>query len=90
MLAHESIVDDRGRVALQRGPMVYCAEWPDNGGRALNIVVPDSATFDSRFAPDLLGGVQVLQGDVEVIREDSRGEGAPTAPHRLTAIPYYA
>ncbi|MCY3678286.1 MAG: glycoside hydrolase family 127 protein [Gemmatimonadetes bacterium] len=90
VLAHQAIQDDRGRVALQRGPLVYCAEWPDNGGRALNIVVPDSATFDSEFRPELLGGVQVVQGDVEVIREDSRGEGVATVPHRLTAIPYYA
>lgn len=90
VLAHEAIQDDRGRVALQRGPLVYCAEWPDNGGRALNIVVPDDAVFDSEFRPDLLGGVQVIRGDVEVITEDSRGAGAPTAPHRLTAIPSYA
>ena len=90
VLAHESIEDDRGRVALQRGPLVYCAEWPDNGERALNIVVPDAATFDSEFRAELLGGVQVVLGDVEAVREDSRGESAPTTPHRLTAIPYYA
>ena len=90
VLAHEAIRDDRGRVALQRGPLVYCAEWPDNGGRALNIVVPDAATLGAEFRPDLLDGVQVIQGDVEAIREDSRGEDAPSVPHRLTAIPYYA
>ncbi len=90
VLAHAAVEDDRGRVALQRGPLVYCAEWPDNGGRALNIVVPDGTSFESEFQPRLLDGVQVIQGDVEVIREDSRGESAPTAPHRLTAIPYFA
>lgn len=90
VLAHDSVDDDRRRVALQRGPLVYCAEWPDNGGRALDIVVPDDVVFDSEFRPNLLDGVQVIQGDVEAIREDSRGEDAPTAPHRLTAIPYYA
>ncbi len=90
VLAHDSVDDDRRRVALQRGPLVYCAEWPDNGGRALDIVVPDEVAFDSEFRPDLLDGVQAVQGDVEAIREDSRGEDAPTAPHRLTAIPYYA
>ncbi|MCY4398288.1 MAG: glycoside hydrolase family 127 protein [Gemmatimonadetes bacterium] len=90
VLAHRAVEDDRGRVALQRGPLVYCAEWPDNGGRALNIVVPDGASFESGFRPDLLEGVQVIRGDVEAIREDSRGESAPTAPHRLTAIPYFA
>ena len=90
VLAHPAVEDDRGRVALQRGPLVYCAEWPDNGGRALDIVVPDGASFESEFQPRLLDGVQVIRGDVEAIQEDSRGESAPTAPHRLTAIPYFA
>ena len=90
VLAHTAVEDDRGRVALQRGPLVYCAEWPDNGGRALHIVVPDDASFESEFRPDLLDGVQVIRGVVEAIQEDSRGESAPTAPHRLTAIPYFA
>ena len=90
VLAHAAVEDDHGRVALQRGPVVYCAEWPDNGGRALNIVVPDHVSFESEFRPDLLDGVQVIRGDVEVIREDSRGESAPTAPHPLIAIPYFA
>lgn len=88
--AREEVLDDRGRVALQRGPLVYCAEWPDNGGRALNIVVGEEARFDSEFRPDLLEGVQVVRGTVEAIAEDSRGVGAPTVPHRLTAIPYHA
>ena len=90
VLAHAAVENDRGRVALQRGPLVYCAEWPDNGGGALNIVVPDHASFESEFRPDVLDGVQVIRGDVEAIQEDSRGESAPTAPHRLTAIPYFA
>jgi hypothetical protein len=90
VLAHDAVEDNRGRVALQRGPLVYCAEWADNAGRAHNIVVPEGAGFDSEFRPDLLEGVQVVTGSVEAIERDSRGETAPTAPHQLTAIPYYA
>jgi hypothetical protein len=84
------VIDDRGRVALERGPLVYCAEWPDNAGRALHIVVPDDAVLESAFRSDLLGGVQVIRGGVRTITEDSRGGTAPTAAHELTAIPYYA
>src|SRR5262249_28202445 len=40
--ADPRVKDDDGRVALERGPLVYCAEWVDNGGRALNLVVPDN------------------------------------------------
>ena len=88
--AHGAVQDDRGRVALQRGPLVYCAEWPDNGGRALSLVVPDDVPLGSGFRSDLLGGVQVVEAQVEAIQEDSRGATAPTAPHRLVAIPYHA
>jgi len=35
VLAHERVQDDKGRIALERGPLVYCVEWPDNGGSAL-------------------------------------------------------
>jgi len=90
VFARSEVLDDRGRVALQRGPLVYCAEWPDNGGRALNVVVPDGAPLDSAFRPDLLGGVQVIRGDVQALVSDGRREPLRTQPHRLIAIPYYA
>jgi hypothetical protein len=88
--ARSDVIDDRGRVALERGPLVYCAEWPDNNGRALDIVVPDDATLDSEFRSDLLDGVQVIRGNVLAVTEDSRGVTAPTEPHELVAIPYFA
>ena len=90
IVTHPAVEEDRGLVALQRGPLVYCAEWPDNGGRALNIVVPEHAALDSEFRPDLLGGVQVIRGRVQAIARD--GDDAPihTVDHELTAIPYYA
>ncbi|HUF71042.1 MAG TPA: beta-L-arabinofuranosidase domain-containing protein [Longimicrobiales bacterium] len=88
--ARSEVIDDRGRVALERGPLVYSAEWPDNNGRALSIVVPDDAALESEFRSDLLDGVQVIRGDVLAITEDSRGVTAPAEPHELVAIPYYA
>jgi hypothetical protein len=88
--ARDEVLDDRGRVALERGPLVYCAEWPDNDSRALNIVVPDDVPFESEFRTDLLGGVQTIRGDVRAIVNGSAGEPMRTVPHRLVAIPYYA
>ncbi|MEX2282591.1 MAG: beta-L-arabinofuranosidase domain-containing protein [Gemmatimonadota bacterium] len=86
--ARAEVKDDRRRAALQRGPLVYCAEWPDNNGHALNIVVPPGATFGTEFRPDLLGGVQVITGSVQAIE---RADGSTrVVPHRLIAIPYYA
>ncbi len=78
VIAHEAVEDDNGFVAVERGPIVYCAEAPDNGGRALNIVLTDKALLKADVRPDLLGGVTVLTGDalaadpVSVLREGAR------------------
>ncbi len=89
-VAHPSVADDAGRVALERGPIVYCAEGPDNGGRALNIVVPDGAALRGEYRPDLLRGVGVVTGEVRAIAGGSAGAAAETVPHDLLAIPYCA
>jgi hypothetical protein len=61
--AHPSVKDDAGFVAVERGPLVYCAEAPDNGGRALNLVLPDGAALRPEARPDLLGGIVALEGE---------------------------
>ena len=62
VVAHEKVTDDTGRVALQRGPIVYAAEWPDNaGGRVRNLVLPDANRLTSEFRPALLNGVVVRE-----------------------------
>ncbi|HZA35949.1 MAG TPA: beta-L-arabinofuranosidase domain-containing protein, partial [Vicinamibacterales bacterium] len=81
MVADARVVDTRGKVALERGPLVYAAEWVDNEGSVLNLVVPDAAAFKEEHRPDLLGGVTV----VRTAATDKAGR-----PRRLTAIPYYA
>jgi DUF1680 family protein len=80
VLADDRVADDRGKVALERGPLVYCAEAIDNGGSALDLVVPDGARFAVESRPDLLGGVRVLRATV------ANREGGP---RMLTAIPYH-
>lgn len=90
VIAHENVLDDRGRLALERGPLVFCAEWPDNGGSALNLIVADNAAFEAQFHPDLLNGVTVLRGEVEAIVRDEDGVSVKTIPHQLVAIPYYS
>ena len=61
VLANKEIETDRGRVALERGPLVYCVEGIDNGGRARDIVLPDSTELVAEHRIDLLGGVTVLR-----------------------------
>jgi len=88
--AHDLVQDDKGRVALERGPLVYCVEWPDNGGSALNLVVPDRAALKGEFRPGLLGGVEVVTGQVQAVVRAADGVSARALPHNLVAIPYYA
>ncbi len=45
--ADERIAADRGRLAVERGPLLYCAEGVDNGGRALHAVLPAATTFET-------------------------------------------
>ncbi|HEX8228614.1 MAG TPA: glycoside hydrolase family 127 protein [Chloroflexia bacterium] len=90
VVAHERVEANRGRVALQRGPLVYCAEWPDNhGGAVRDLLLPDGGTFATEWVPDLLNGVVVLKG--RALRQ-TKGEGgeAASAEQDFTAIPYYA
>src|SRR5690242_1614227 len=54
--ANSNVKNDIGKVALQRGPIMYCAEWIDNNGKAANIVLPANITFQAEFNPTLLNG----------------------------------
>jgi uncharacterized protein len=89
VLAHENVVDDRGRVAIERGPVVYCIEGADHGGRVLNRVLSDDAELSPEHRADLLGGVTVLQGTAQEAYRTEGGE-VQTRPAALTMIPYYA
>jgi DUF1680 family protein len=90
ILADSRVKDDAGLVALERGPLVYCAEWPDNGGHALNLVVPDNTEFRTEFRKDLLNGIEVITGKVPAVVSAKGGSASVTQSHNLVAIPYYA
>jgi uncharacterized protein len=88
IVANDQVEADRGRVALQRGPLVYCAEWPDNpGGRVRNLMLADSAKLTAEFKPDLLNGVTVIKGKAFALTSDAAGKGIRTEQD-FTAIPY--
>lgn len=88
--AHPSVEADQGRVALQRGPLVYAAEWPDNpGGKVRNLLLPDAAALSTEFRPDLLNGVQAVTTGGVALANDAQG-GVSRREQPLTAIPYYA
>jgi DUF1680 family protein len=82
--ADDRVKEDRGRVAFERGPLVYCAEWPDCDDRnVLGLMVDPSRDLDVSFDKSLYGGATVLNA---VARNVSRPGATPT-PVRL--IPYF-
>ena len=84
VLANERVAENRGRVAVERGPIVFCAEGKDNGGTALDLALPDSAKLQQWFRSDLLAGVTVVTGNGLVV--DSRGN--EVRKQNLFLIPY--
>lgn len=89
VLAHEAVKEDAGRVAVERGPVVYCAEGADNRGSVLDLVLPDGAALVAEERRDLLGGLTVIRGKGARVRRDDGGEPVEEAAE-ITLIPYYA
>ena len=90
IVAINEVKDNRNRVALQRGPLVYCFEHPDNNGKAMNIIIPDDTSFSSEFKPDLLSGVVELSSDAIVVNISGNGLSATTEKKRVSAIPFFS
>jgi hypothetical protein len=102
MAANPRITDDRGKVAVQRGPLVYCVEGIDQKGldslfdASLALGPDPDAGFASEFRPDLLGGVVALKHKAVVAPEMTSLyrplAAAPRGASReieLTFVPYY-
>ena len=99
--ANPRISEDTGKVAVQRGPLVYCLEQPDQSARISDLLLtnPD-ADFQSEFRKDLLGGVVVLTHagaayEKPVDREPlyatlDQARQRKVKAANLTFIPYYA
>lgn len=101
MESHPYVAENTGRVALMRGPLVYCLESADNPGVDLrDIAIPADAAFAAEFEPALLGGVTALRCQAEAIAPGTEWEGAlyrpfdeegkHGTPTHITAVPYYA
>jgi DUF1680 family protein len=81
--AHAEVAADRGRVALESGPIVYCIEQKDNPKMNSVFLKPDSAVHLA-FRPDLFGGVNVITGEASSLRQDRSPDTV-----LFTAIPFY-
>ena len=90
VIAIDSISEDRNKISLQRGPLMYCFEHPDNDGMVNNIYIPDNIQFSNNFENNLLGGIMKLEADAPTIKISEDGLTVKTENKRIAAIPYFA
>ncbi len=90
VLSHEMVKENAGKVALERGPLVYCAEWADNHGYVSNLVIGDEARFENQMREDLLEGITVIKGEVTSLKMAEDRKTLLRERQEFTAVPYYA
>ena len=88
--ANPAVKDDAGRLAVERGPLVYCAESADNEGHALNLILPAASAF-AETSITILGHTMVaLKAQAISATTDLPGGTVSTLPQIATLIPYFA
>lgn len=87
--ADPKIKDDAGKTGYQRGPVIYCAEWPDNNtGNVRNLVVDTTATPAVGFKSDLPEGTAVITVRGYQLSKNEDGSLKPGETEEITLIPY--
>jgi hypothetical protein len=89
VIADERIKEDREKVAFQRGPVIYCAEWPDNNtGNVLDLVINKDASFTTEFDASLLDGTQIIKTTGVQTKKTLNGKVEMLAEEPVKLIPY--
>nr|WP_232510165.1 beta-L-arabinofuranosidase domain-containing protein [Paenibacillus crassostreae] len=94
--SHPQLRVNAGKVAIQRGPLVYCIEEFDNNAplTSISLLTDRHRPLSARFDPDLLGGTMIIEGDAQIDQQEDwkhelyRPLKAVTQPVKLRAIPY--
>ncbi len=90
VVASPLVKDVKNRVALERGPVVYCFEGVDNDGKALECILPKGFSVTAEARSELLEGVTVLKVPNALVASRADDDSIRTAPVSLTAIPYFS
>jgi hypothetical protein len=91
IIANKQVEADTGKVALQRGPLVYCIEWPEvKEGHVVNLLLPDNEPLTTEFRPGLLGGIDLIRGKALSFAYTDAKRNIREEKVAFAAIPYYA
>lgn len=87
--SRQEIKQNEGRVAIGRGPLVYCVEGADNDGKAWNIVVPENTSFETAAGKVQDESIVEVKATVPVLNVSADGSSVSTVKKEIVAIPYY-
>ena len=89
VITRDEVNQDNDRMALQRGPLIYCFEGADNNGKAWNMVLPANADFSTTNFTIKNEPVLALVSNLPVVSINADGTSINTSPQQVKAIPYY-
>ncbi|MBE6333894.1 MAG: glycoside hydrolase family 127 protein [Bacteroidales bacterium] len=93
--ANSKVIEDNGKVAISNGPIVYCAEWPDNNFAFRNTIFNQKPEFNVEYKDAHIKaggneyGMNLITTDIQTVGFDDKGQ-LKTETHKLTLQPYYA
>jgi DUF1680 family protein len=87
--ANDKVEADRNKISIERGPIVYCAEWADNNFNIFNVLLNQKPEITVENKPDLLQGINQLKTTVQLLSYDETGR-LQVKDVTLSLIPYYA
>jgi len=89
VFADERVTEDTDKIAFQRGPLIFCAEWPENNtGNVLDLVIRKNASFTTEFEPLLLEGTQVIKTSGFLSKKTHDGKIEMFGEEPVKLIPY--
>ncbi|MEW6196376.1 MAG: beta-L-arabinofuranosidase domain-containing protein [Bacteroidota bacterium] len=91
IIANGRVESDKNKVALEYGPVVYCAEWPDSkDGYVRNLLLTDESELKQEYKADLLNGINVIKGKIFGCKVSEDEKTIIQEEQDFNAIPYYA
>jgi hypothetical protein len=91
VVADEKVEADRNKIAYECGPLVYCAEWPDNNkGNILSLLFDKEGETSAEFADILLNGVKIIRTHAQEVSRNVDKTFHFSNPVDVTLIPYYS